>query len=80
MADIVRTKEVSLNATLTQHGEAYQMCGSSYREPKKPAGKYICMECGDASITFHTPQDEFKTKCPKCNSLMTRIAKPMSVG
>lgn len=79
MSDLVKDNVVNLRATLTQHGEVYQGPGEPFTPEKKPAGRYVCMECGDAQITFHTPQDEYKTKCPKCNSYMTRVNRPLSI-
>lgn len=79
-SDLISNTSTKQGAILTQHGQGYGLIGHPHEPPKKPAGTYICMECGDAQITFHTPQDEFKTKCPKCNSLMTRVNKPLSVA
>jgi len=75
--DLITDNSTGQGGMLTQN---FAMIGCPHEPPKKPAGTYICMECGDVHITFHTPQDEFKTKCPKCNSLMTRAVKPLSVG
>jgi len=72
--DMSKGKMVELQATLTQHGEAYQGCSPT--EPaRRPPGVYACGECGDAQITFRMPVEEYKTKCPKCGTLMQRIAK-----
>lgn len=58
--------------------EKFQLTSPS--EPaKKPAGTYVCPECGDAQITFHTPQDEYKVKCPKCGTVMIRVKVPLTV-
>ena len=74
--DLVTDNSTKQGAMLTQK---FDLCTVPHEPLKKPAGTYVCMECGDARIVFHTPQDEFKTKCPKCNSLMTRVKKPLTV-
>ena len=76
MSDLIADNSTGQGAMLTQK---FAMVGCPNEPPKKPAGTYICLECGDARIVFHTPQDEFKTKCPKCNSLMTRATQPLTV-
>ena len=76
MSDLTVDNSTKQGAMLTQN---FDLCTGPHEPPKKPAGTYVCMECGDARIVFHTPQDEFKTKCPKCNSLMTRVQKPLTV-
>lgn len=76
MSDLITNNSSKQGAMLTQD---FALVGCTSEPAKKPAGTYICMECGDARIVFHTPQEEFKTKCPKCNSLMTRVQKPLSV-
>lgn len=78
MSDIVKDSSVGNRATLSRHGKNYALIGER-ETPKKPAGTYICIECGDARITFHTPQDEYKTKCPKCGAQMVRATKPLMV-
>ena len=75
-SDLITNNSTKQGAILTQ----YDLVTSHPHEPpKKPAGTYTCPECGDVQIIFHTPQDEFKTKCPKCNTLMRRIKVPLSV-
>jgi hypothetical protein len=37
---------------------------------KKPGGTYICPEGCAVEITWKTPQDKYKLKCPKCSSDM----------
>lgn len=59
--------------------EKFALIGSPSEPPKKPAGTYVCIECGDVRIVFHTPQDEYKTKCPKCSAQMVRAEKPLTV-
>lgn len=76
MSDMIIDNSTKQGAMLTQN---YATIDTPQEPPKKPAGTYICLECGDVRVVFHTPQDEFKTKCPKCNSMMTRIGKPLSV-
>lgn len=44
----------------------------STSETKRPAGTYVCPECGGATITYHTPVDKFKLRCPKCSTDMVR--------
>lgn len=70
-----RGNDVNLRATLTQHGEVYQGIDVPHTPPKKPPGVYLCAECGDAQITWRTPVDEYKTRCPKCGVQMSRVAK-----
>ena len=77
MNDLITDNSTKQGAMLTQN---YALIGCPSEPPKKPAGTYICMECGDVRIVFHTPQDEYKTKCPKCSSLMSRVQKPLSVA
>jgi len=79
MSDIVLTNGIKQGTVLTQHGKGYDLIGQPSAPPKKPAGTYICPECGDAQITFHTPQDEYKVKCPKCNTMMVRVKVPLTV-
>ena len=76
MSGLVNDKTVHVQGPLTQ----YSLNSSIPSATLRPAGRYICVECGDAQITFHTPQDEYKTKCPKCGSLMQLVPKPLSVG
>lgn len=76
MSDLISNNSTKQGAMLTQD---FALIGTPSEPPKKPAGTYVCMECNDVRIVFHTPQDEFKTKCPKCNSLMTRVQKPLTV-
>lgn len=78
MNDLVPTNDTKQGAILTQHGYALVDC-TPQEPPKKPAGTYHCPECGDATITFHTPQDEYKVKCPKCNTMMVRVKVPLTV-
>ena len=58
----------------------YSSCELGKGPTLKPPGKYICPECGDATITFHTTVDEYKVKCPKCNAPMVIIKTPLSIG
>jgi len=59
-------------------------CDKPKEEPKLAAGTYMCPECKCAEITYHTPQDKYKLRCPKCNADMvlkpaaTRIAIPLN--
>lgn len=76
MSDLITDNSIKQGAMLTQR---FALTNTPSEPPKKPAGTYVCMECGDVRIVFHTPQDEFKTKCPKCGSLMTRATKPLTV-
>jgi len=80
MSDLIPNNSTKQGAILTQHGQGYDLIGHPHEPPKKPAGTYRCPECGDATITFHTPQDEYKVKCPKCNTMMVRVKIPLSVG
>lgn len=73
MSDMARDGSIGLRATLTQRGEKYCSPCAIDANPKRPAGVYDCPECGDAQITFRTPVDKFKTKCPKCNTEMVRV-------
>ena len=75
-----RGNDINLSASLTQHGEAFQLVNGPCTPPKKPPGVYVCAECGDAQITWRSPVDEFKTRCPKCNVQMSRVAKILPVA
>ncbi|KKL66335.1 hypothetical protein LCGC14_2146010 [marine sediment metagenome] len=69
MSDLNSDQSVGTGNSLTQFSS---LCCPS--EPKmSPPGKYVCIECGDASIVWHTAVDEYKTKCPKCNVQMVRV-------
>jgi len=37
-------------------------------DQKRPAGTYICPEGCTIEITWRTPQDKYKMRCPKCNT------------
>lgn len=76
MSDLITDNSVKQGAMLTQK---FALIGSPHEPPKKPPGTYICMECGDVRIVFHTPQDEFKTKCPKCGAQLVRAKQPLTV-
>lgn len=76
MSDLVTDNSTKQGAMLTQN---FALIGQPHEPPKKPAGTYVCIECGDVRIVFHTPQDEFKTKCPKCSAQMVRAVKPLTV-
>jgi len=76
MSDLISDNSTGQGAMLTQK---FAMIGCPTEPARKPAGTYVCLECGDVRIVFHTPQDEYKTKCPKCNSLMTRAKQPLTV-
>lgn len=41
-------------------------------ENMKPGGVYICPECKDATITWHSPVDKYKVRCPKCSTDLVR--------
>ena len=76
MSDLVSDNSTKQGAMLTKH---FDLIGRPHEPPKKPAGTYVCLECGDVRIVFHTPQDEYKTKCPKCSAQMVRAKKPLTV-
>lgn len=78
MADLIKDNVVNMQAILT--GKAYSGINSvSSIEQKRPAGRYVCTECGDAQITFHNPVDKYKTNCPKCGTQMQLIPKPTTL-
>lgn len=77
MSDLSKSNVVNMRATLT--GKAYSGTGIgpiSEIDRKRPAGRYICTECGDAQVTFHNPVARYKTNCPKCSTEMQVIPKP----
>ena len=76
MSDLITDNSTKQGAMLTQN---FAMVGCPQEPLKKPAGTYICIECGDVRMVFRTPQDEFKTKCPKCNAQMVRATQPLTV-
>lgn len=74
MSDLIVNKSMNTKGQLTQ----YAITDGPSEPPKKPPGTYICTECGDTQITWRTPVDEFKTRCPKCGVQMTRLISPLS--
>jgi len=82
MNDLVPTNNTQRSTILTRYGQEPKKFASidTPSEPAlKPPGTYVCMECGDTRITWRTPVDEYKTKCPKCGVQMTRVSKSLSL-
>jgi len=67
---------LSRDVNLSGSGQLTHFQLAEKTPPKKPPGIYVCQECGDAVVVWHTPIDEFKTKCPKCNAQLVRMGKP----
>lgn len=76
MNDISRSNSTGIGPVLTKFSSIGECTPS---EPaKKPPGTYVCLECGDAHITFRTAVDEYKVKCPKCGTTMVRKPTPLT--